>query len=394
MVVGTGSVYLLVSALKPIALEFQWPRTVPSIAYALQYLGGGVGGIIMGYWLDRAGMARPACLGAIMIGAGAVLTRHVDSAWQLYMIYGLMMGLVGRATLFAPLMVNITHWFEHQRRGMAIGIVGSGQAIAGAGWPAIFQLGIESVGWRDTSFYYGVFVLVTMVPVSAVFLRQCPAAKATASATPQSALTPAFSAKRLTVLLCVAIVGCCVAMSLPLAHLLSHASDIGYTPIDGARLLSVMLICAALSAMFGLGYLSSRFGPVVSLMLFSGMQALTLGFFPIVESLPVLYCVAALFGLGYGGVLPSYPIIIREHIGANGTGARTGLVVFFGTIGMAFGSGLGGYSFDATGSYAPAFYTGVVFNFANLVILAYIVMALRRSAPSRAQSEPESTLTS
>ena len=29
MVAGTGSVYLLVAALKPIALEFDWPRSVP-----------------------------------------------------------------------------------------------------------------------------------------------------------------------------------------------------------------------------------------------------------------------------------------------------------------------------------------------------------------------------
>ena len=48
---------------------------MPSIAYALQYLGGGLGGIVMGYWLDRAGMARPALLGAVMIGTGACLTQ-------------------------------------------------------------------------------------------------------------------------------------------------------------------------------------------------------------------------------------------------------------------------------------------------------------------------------
>ena len=134
MVAGTGSVYLLVAALKPIASEFDWPRTVPSVAYALQYLGGGLGGILMGLWLDKAGMAKPALLGACMLGAGSCLTHEVSAAWQLYAIYGLMMGLAGRGTLFSPLMVNITYWFE-QRRGMAVGIVGSGQAIAGAMWP-------------------------------------------------------------------------------------------------------------------------------------------------------------------------------------------------------------------------------------------------------------------
>ena len=45
MIVGTGSIYFLVVALKLISAEFEWPRTIPSIAYSLQYFGGGVGGI-------------------------------------------------------------------------------------------------------------------------------------------------------------------------------------------------------------------------------------------------------------------------------------------------------------------------------------------------------------
>ena len=68
MIIGTGSIYFVVVALKPISAEFQWPRTIPSIAYALQYLGGGFGGILMGYCLDRLGMGIPAFVGAIMIG--------------------------------------------------------------------------------------------------------------------------------------------------------------------------------------------------------------------------------------------------------------------------------------------------------------------------------------
>jgi len=380
MMAGTGSIYLIVAAMKPIAAEFGWPRSVPSLTYALQFVGGGVGGIVMGYWMDRAGMARPACLGACMIGFGGLLTYGVQEAWHLYVIYGLMMGMVGRAALFSPLMVNITRWFEH-RRGMAVGIVGSGQALAGATWPRIFQEGIETIGWRDTSLLYGVFALLTMVPLSLVFLRDPPPVTTAAlnvSARPGQSAYP-VPARTLTMLLCVAIVGCCVAMSLPIAHLMSHASDIGYTPIHGAQLLSVMLICAATSSMFGLGFLSSRLGALGGLMVFSSIQALTLGLFPLSESLTSLYIVAALFGFGYGGVLPSYPIIVRELTPAAGAGARTGTIVFFGTLGMALGSGLGGASFDLTGTYGPAFYLGVVCNFGNLLIIGLLIRKVRQS---------------
>ena len=67
MVIGTGSVYFLVVALKLITAEFDWPRVVPSAAYGLQYIGGGVGGIFMGWCLDRLGMGIPALIASIMI---------------------------------------------------------------------------------------------------------------------------------------------------------------------------------------------------------------------------------------------------------------------------------------------------------------------------------------
>ena len=376
MVAGTGSGYLLVASLKPIASEFDWPRTVPSMAYALQYLGGGVGGIVMGHWLDKAGMAKPAMLGGFMIGTGACLTHEVQQAWHLYAIYGLMLGLAGRASLFSPLMINITHWFE-QRRGMAVGIVGSGQAVAGCTWPAVFQAGISSVGWRDTALAYGIFALATMIPMSCVFLRARPENVISSAAEARAAETAGLSTRTVTTLLCIAIVGCCTAMSLPLAHLMSHASDVGHSPFVGARLLSLMLICAAVSAMFGLGPLAKRYGPIGGLLIFSAVQAVALALLPLADSLVSLHLAAAAFGFGYGGILPSYPMIIREHTRARGAGARTGLVVFFGTVGMALGSGLGGLSFDGFNSYAPAFYAGAAMNLGNLAVLLHLRRRLR-----------------
>ena len=150
MVIGTGSIYFLVVALKLISAEFDWPRVIPSIAYSLQYFGAGIGGIFMGYCLDRLGMAIPALVGATMIGCGAILTTYISNEWQLFCIYGIMMGFLGRSALFSPLTANITRWFEH-KRGMAVGVVGSGQALAGAIWPPIFQYFFESDGWRQTS---------------------------------------------------------------------------------------------------------------------------------------------------------------------------------------------------------------------------------------------------
>lgn len=377
MVVGTGSVYFIVVALKQISAEFHWPRTIPSIAYALQYIGAGVGGIFMGYVLDRVGMGLPAFIGAVMIGLGAVLTAFIDAAWQLFVIYGLMLGFLGRAALFAPLTANISRWFEHNK-SMAVGIVGSGQALAGAVWPPIFQRMFEAVGWRETSLWYGAFALAAMLPLAMVLRMRPPPSDVAPGPAKSVGLPPGvrapLSPRALQVILSTAAIGCCVAMSLPLAHLVSHVSDIGYDAARGAEILSLMLACAAASSFIGVGYLGGRFGGLKAIFVFSTTQAVFLATLAFVDDLTSLYVAGALFGMGYGGILPCYPVIVREYLPAAEAGRRTGLVVLCGGAGMAIGAWLGGAAFDLYGTYTPAFLTGVAFNLANLSIIAWLIL--------------------
>ena len=124
LLVGAGSTYIIVVGLKPIAQEFGWPRSVPSLAFSMQFVGSGLGGIFMGHLLDRIGMGKPAFIGALSIGVGALAASAVTEAWQLHLIYGVLIGFFGIGSLAAPLMANITKWYEH-RRGMAVGIVSS-----------------------------------------------------------------------------------------------------------------------------------------------------------------------------------------------------------------------------------------------------------------------------
>lgn len=391
MIIGTGSIYFIVVALKLISAEFDWPRVVPSTAYALQYLGGGFGGIFMGWLLDRSGMGLPALLGTVMIGAGAILTSMISSPWELYLIYGGMLGFLGRATLFSPLTANITRWFEHNR-GRAVGIVGSGQAISGAVWPPVFQLFFDAIGWRETAVWYGVFVLATMLPLVLVLRMRPPEPEAETTGVPgrrpanggQRSLA-GMKPLRMQLTLSIASVGCCVAMSLPLAHIVSHVSDLGYDPANGALALSVMLTCAAFSSFFGVGYLSGRFGGLRAIFVFSSAQMVFLVALAFIDGLVSIYVIAALFGIGYGGILPCYPVIIREYLPAKEAGRRTGLVVLFAGGGMAIGSWLGGTVFDQTGAYDLAFLIGGAFNLANLAIIASLII---RTGSHRLQPAP------
>jgi len=166
-------------------------------------------------------------------------------------------------------------------------------------------------------------------------------------------------------------------MSLPLAHVVSHVSDIGYSPARGAEVLSLMLASAAVSSFFGVGFLGGRFGGLRALFVFSSAQALFLATLAFVDSLTAVYVTAMLFGLGYGGILPCYPIIVREYLPSAEAGRRTGMIILFAGGGMALGAWLGGAIFDRTGSYQLAFLIGVVFNLGNLAIIGSLILRTR-----------------
>lgn len=382
LVIANGALFLLIVAMKDIAATFDWPRSVPSTAYSLQFIGGGLGGIVMGWWLDKAGMGKPAMLGSITIGLGAVAVSFVESAWQLFTVYGLIIGMIGNATMFSPLVANVTRWF-HRNRGMAVGLVTSGQSIAGFMWPPIFEYGLGTIGWRDTYLLYGLLGVATMVPLSLLFRRRPPVRVAkTGSSKPDTVDEDApilhIRPFALLSLLCVAIVGCCIAMSLPLAHLKSHATDIGIEPMQAATILSILLGAVFVARAFGSGLLMARIGSLKTLFVFSSIQAATLGFLPFIDGIVVLYIAAAAFGFGYGGIGPTYPVIIRDYLPEQWAGRYTAIVIMFGTFGMAIGGWMGGFGFDLSGAYDGAFLLGVGFNLINLGIVAYLITATRR----------------
>ncbi len=382
LLIGSGAMFLVVVALKPIAAEFSWPRAVPSLAFSLQFLGAGFGGFVMGRVLDRYGMGPPALIAAFTIPCGAILLSRFEAAWQLYLIYGLLIGFFGTGALAAPAMANIARWYV-RRRGMAVGIVAGGQALAGIVWPPIFVLVMDAHGWRTMALAYGAVALVFLPALAFVLRRrpQLPSGPARTAAVARGGQRPvapgsSVSVRALQAALCAAIVGCCVAMGLPLGHLVSYVTDLGHPARNAAEVLSLMLMSAFVSRAVFVGLLSDNIGGLRALFIFSSVQAAMLAAFTLVSGLVDLYVIGILFGLGYGGIFPVYAVAIRELMPLSEAGRRTGLVFLFGALAMGFGSWIGGVLFDATGTYVSAFLLGVAFNLANLVVLAVLIVRI------------------
>lgn len=381
IMVGLGATLLLAVSLKQIAADFAWPRSIPSQAYALCLLGEGMGGILMGLWSERRGMGPVIVLGALSIGGGLLLVSAMDAPWQMYLSYGLLIGLFGVSTLFSPLIANTTRWFV-RRRGLAVALVASGQSVSGAVWPHLFRYSNETHGWPTTYMWFGMFSLLAMLALGMVVKRAPPGSGPVVRSDAQrqdvsGARVLGLDPNLVLFALFLAIVCCCGAMATPLVHLVSHVSDVGHPMTRAAELLSVAL-AVSFTSRFVLGALSDRIGGLKTLLLGSGLQAVSLLLFAEVHSLTGLFIVAIVFGLGFGGIVPSYPVIIRELFPAHGIGWRIPSVLMGGAIGMAVGGWAGGHIFDMTGSYHMAFYLGLAFNIGNLAIVGTLFARWRR----------------
>ena len=154
MAIAYGAPFVAVVALKQIAGELGSARSVPAAAYSLAWLGSAVGGIAMGRAADRIGVRWTVAFGAVMIGIGLVFsTGH--STWRLWVGHGLFIGLLGNAGINAPLYIYVSRWFD-RRRGAALALISSGQYVAGAIWPSVFERGITMFGWRGTMTIFAV----------------------------------------------------------------------------------------------------------------------------------------------------------------------------------------------------------------------------------------------
>ncbi|MBP7451618.1 MAG: MFS transporter [Ottowia sp.] len=379
---GNSSMYVVSVVLPAVQSEFGIGRAHASLPYTAMMICLGLGGLWTGKWADRWGIARVLWMGAAAVGAGYALAAASGNVWMFGLAHGLL-GLLGGASTFAPLMADTGLWWN-KRRGVAMAVCASGNYLAGTLWPPLVQWGITHYGWRPTYLALGLFCGLGMALLAFAMRRPSPAlqtglpaAKAAPRATPWPADRPfGLRPAHAQALVCLAGVACCVAMSMPQVHIVAYCTDLGFGPARGAEMLSLMLFAGIISRLVS-GWICDHIGGVRTLLLGSALQGVALLMFLPASGMMSLYAVSAMFGLFQGGIVPAYAIIVREHFPAREAGARTGAAIMATLIGMALGGWMSGWVFDLTGSYRAAFLNGIAWNLLNLSIVGWLYWRTR-----------------
>jgi len=399
MTIGGVGMYGAAVVLPAVQADFGAVRGDASLPYTATLIGFGIGGVVMGRLADRFGVMIVVLGGTVGLGLGLVAAGSAGSLWQFSLAHGILIGLLGTSATFAPLVADTSQWFD-RRRGIAVAICMSGNYLAGVVWPPVMQYFIGAVGWRSTYVGLGVTCVVLMAPLAWMLRGRPPVVT-----TPVAGVVPAAPVRSarfigqsdprrplgmapgmLQLLLSVAGVGCCVAMSMPQVHIVAYCSDLGFGAARGAEMLSLMMGAGIVSRLLS-GWISDHIGGLHTLLLGSVLQGIALLLFLPSDGLVPLYVVSGLFGLFQGGIVPSYALIVREYFTPMQAGARVGTVLMATLLGMALGGWMSGAIFDWTGSYRAAFVNGIAWNALNLAIVLFLIYRARRgSRPALAQA--------
>jgi len=384
--VSWGVYYTFGLFFNPIHEEFGWSWTTISLASSVAYLVLGSAGIIVGRLSDRFGprMVMVGC--GACLGVGYLLMSQINTVWQLYLFYGVIvaLGLSGMDVL--PLS-STARWFV-KRRGMMSGIVKVGTGVGMIIMPLVANRLIANYGWHDSYLIIGTIVLAAIIAL-AQLLRRDPTEKglqpygankdkAGVSDSVEWGLSfhEAIHTRQFWILagMC-ALFNSCTQMTI--VHIAPHSIELGMTAAGAASIMSI-IGGTSITGRFLLGNACDRIGSRMAMVI--SIVALLVASIWLQQAGEawMLYPFATIYGFAHGGFFALLSPLVAELFGLKSHGELFGTVFFAGTIGGAVGPPLAGRIFDTTGSYFRAFRIFTAFSGGALALSSLLKPVVRK----------------
>ncbi|MAR19744.1 MAG: MFS transporter [Rhodobacteraceae bacterium] len=366
-IVGNAGMWAIILVLPSVQSEFGIDRASASLPFTLTMLGFALGNFYMGKLADRYNISTVLLFSSIILALCFIFAAQSSSILSLALIQ-FVIGF-GTGASFGPVIADTSIWFL-KKRGIAVALAASGNYLSGVVWPIFTRDLLLNYGWRTVYLVLAIAAVLIMAPLSLALKRKISAESTQADdlISQNRAQSTQLSPKSLQLFLGLAGLACCVAMSMPQVHIVAFCVDLGFGSTVGGNMLSLMLAGGIVSRIVS-GFLADKIGGLRTLLIGSGLQCIALFLYLPFNGLVSLYLVSLIFGLSQGGIVPSYAIVVREHMPAKEAGARVGFVLMMTIVGMALGGWMSGWIYDLSGSYTLAFWNGILWNLLNLVII-------------------------
>lgn len=354
-----GALILLVSLgvrhafglfLQPVSLDQGWGRETFAFAIALQNLIWGASQPVTGMLADRFGAKPVIAAGAILYAAGLWLMSVVAGEAMFILGAGILIGLGLSGTTFPVIFAAISRLVATEQRSLAMGIT---MAVGSFGQFAMLPISlglIVALEWQGALIGMSVLALA-MMPL-AFGIRHAPAPLATASEDVSftQALKDAFRERDFW-LLSLGFFACGFQVVFIAVHLPAFLADEGI----GNGVATIVLALIGLVNIAG-AYLAGLFGgrhrkPMLLSWIYLARGGVIAAFVLLPVTAPSAYVFGAVMGLFWLSTVPLTNGTVASVFGVKHMSMLAGIVFFAHQLGSFAGGWLGGWLYDATGSY-------------------------------------------
>ncbi|TMG54750.1 MAG: MFS transporter, partial [Chloroflexi bacterium] len=364
-----------------------WTRTAISFAVSLSILTFGLGGPLGGTLIDRFGPRRVMLVGEVLIAAGLIALLFVRDLWQMFVVWGLPIG-VGTGAVGGVLGAAVAHRWFRTHRGVIIGLFGGATSAGQLVFvPAMAALTVDA-GWRWAIALVMGAVAIMIVPI-ALLMRDRPddvgaqplgeAAVVTADVRAEdlrsTPLRQAMRTRDFWLLAGSFFVCGYTSNGLVGTHLIPHAIDHGFTEVTAASavaLLGSMNIVGTLAS----GWLTDRFDNRRLLAAYYGFRAMSLFALPVIYDVKWLLLFAFVYGVDWIATVPPTANLVATIYGRASLGTIYGWIFFSHMVGAAIAAFAGGFFRDLLGDYHLMFISAGILGFVA------VSLALRISTPA------------
>ena len=357
--------------------EFGWSRGSTALMLSLNILIYGFTAPFAGFLVDRWKPRRVLMIGVMTLSFTTASCAFATELWHFYILFGFLVPIGIALSGWPVLAPTIANWFT-KKRGFALGIGGMGAGISYV-YGLFVEFVISRVGWHYAYIVIGALILVVLIPLYLLLYCSRPQDKglqpygSDVSTTdkgadiessdrlipifPEWTLRRAATTYQLWLLIASHSLHWGMAAYLVLAHQVRFAIDVGYSSLFAASVFA--LFGAFMVVGLLLGFLSDWIGrewtaTIANLLAIGAIIALL---FVNDTSQPwLLYIYAVCLGLGSGLFSPTITAGEADLFHGKSFGAIAGLSLTGVGVGAVMGPWLGGWIYDVTGSYLPAFF--------------------------------------
>ena len=372
---------------KSIEAEFNLTRAATSTIVSVNMLLAALCSILAGWSMDRYGPRFVVLLMGIFASLSLVLTSLTNSLWQLFITYSLLLAM-GTGPIYVVPMSTVSRWFD-KKRGLAMGLSSMGIGLGTMVMAPFATYLITSYSWHTAYLVIGQIACVIVVPLSRL-LKKDPAeigalpdgAERVYSAMPSGGVTTAPVQSSLLSIIrsrnywLIAFIHFFFAACafFVFSHLVPHITDIGFTPIEAALVIT-LLGAASIPGRLFMGIASDRIGRKTASITCTLFMAVAIYWLVWTRDLWGLYLFAVVYGFFYSGFGSSTAALISNSFDLGNIGTVFGLLEIGIGLGAAAGAAFGGYIFDTSNSYEAVF---LIITLALLVAAVLFTLVKRK----------------